>query len=120
MKPLLILAIGFGVLALVFSIMLLRFYRIIPLPEDSCNILLGVRAGEDITTESLQFRFTIPCLEDTIIERSETGYACKTKKTVAGYEEYSATMTPNEYEIVVGVIRRASQNHYRLPEIEKP
>jgi len=54
----------------------------------SCNICLGAGAGIDITDESFQFAFT----------------------TSWDSPEYRTEMTPEEYEVVNKVIRRALEN----------
>ncbi len=53
-----------------------------------CNICLGAGAGMDITDKSYQFAFT-DSLDDP---------------------EYRTEMTPEEYEIVNRIIRRALEN----------
>lgn len=75
------------------------------IPEGSCNICLGYKAGENITKESFQFRFTIPDFENVPIEWNDG--MVRTVKKVSGLWEYSATMTPAEYEVVFQVIERA-------------
>ena len=68
-------------------------------PKGSCNIAFGEHAGYWWTDENFQFAITMPYDEYT-------------------YAEYSTTLSPVEYEVVICVVRRAAKNvEYRnIPE----
>lgn len=98
-----LLVIAFGVSYILVSL------DTTEVPKGSCNIAIGKHAGERWTDESLQFVFTLP---SSILD----GYG-----NPDGYYEYSTTMTPNEYDMVRAVVKRAHKNFlfYDIPNGDK-
>jgi len=83
--------------------------KTIQVPAGSCNIHLGYRAGEDITTESYQFCFTIPEMPALLCSHGYGAFR---------FAEYRVTMTPAEYAVLMNVVVRAKDSWRYLPEKE--
>lgn len=83
--------------------------KAVQVPAGSCNICLGYRAGEDITTESYQFCFTIPEMPALLCSHGYGAFRMA---------EYRVTMTPTEYAVMMNVVGRAKHSWRYLPEKE--